>query len=281
MKAYQLIDRLASLDEAAPVEEPIVEPTEAPPTERPRTPSRRPSRDPFELPPDFEPGQMPRPKANDESEQIGAWLQATQQPIQDWEWDGHELRMLMDDGTTEVYSRQQLEEAGVFVGETAFAEGLEGEEGEEGDSLYPDPEGPDMETVDAAISAEEVPQENASGTLDMILGRTPTCGCDQGGEMPGEMGMSAVAVEGDKAEELVQAVGDLVGAIIGLVGSGAGEGEALTAAGEDTDKESDKDDEKSGDKKSDKSKKKKEKSKDKDEDKEADKKDDKDDDKDE
>lgn len=280
MKAYQLIDRLASLDEAAPVEEPIVEPTEAPPAERPRTPSRRPSRDPFELPPDFEPGQMPRPKANDESEQIGNWLKATQQPIQDWEWDGHELRMLMDDGTTEVYSRGQLEEAGVFAGETAFAESLEDEGGAEGESLYPDPVGPDMETVDAAIAAEEVPNDEAAGTLDFILGRN-SGGCECGAPAPEAAAAEIVPVEGEKAEELVQAVGDLVGAIIGLVGAGAGEGEAMVAAGEDAPKDSDKDDDKSDDKKSDKSKKKKEKSKDKDEDKESDKKEDKDDDKDE
>ena len=104
-----IIDRIASLDEAT-VAEPTVEPTEAPPTERPtERPTRRPSRSPWTMPPDMEPGQEPRPKAEDESAEIENWLEATEQPIRDWDWDGNELRLALDDGTTEVYSRGQLE----------------------------------------------------------------------------------------------------------------------------------------------------------------------------
>lgn len=241
MKAYELIDRLASLDEAATVEEPVVEP-ETIPGQEPALPSRRPSRDPFSVPPDFEPGQMPRPKAQDESGQISAWLSATQQPIQDWEWDGRELRMLMDDGSTEVYNRVQLEQSGVFDDSAAFAEALEdlgmGGEGEgDGESLYPGMEGPDQETVQAAI-ADEQPSNEAAGVLDQILGRTSSCGC-AGGEP--EMGGEMVPIEGEQADNLVQAVSDVVSAIIGLVGGEggepAGEGEAMVDAGEDEPKE--------------------------------------------
>lgn len=267
MKAYELIDRLASLDEASTVEEPVVEP-ETIPGQEPALPTRRPSRDPFSVPPDFEPGQMPRPKAQDESGQISSWLSATEQPIQDWEWNGRELRMLMDDGSTEVYNRVQLEQSGVFDDSAAFAEAMEdlADEGNGGgESLYPGMEGPDQETVQAAI-ADEQPSNEAAGVLDQILGRTSPSGGCAGGE-PGMGASEVIPIEGEQADNLVQAVSDLVSAIIGVAGGGGGEAP-------DMDKSEDKEDDKSDDKKSDKPKKAKKKSDDKKEDKEPSEKDD-------
>jgi hypothetical protein len=338
MKAHEIIDRLASLDEQTTTEEPAVDPGILPaerPTEpdRPATPRR--SNDPYELPPDFEPGQMPRPKAEDESGDIQGWLEATQQPIQDWDWDGQELRLMMDDGSTEVYSRQQLEEIGVFSGEMAFAMGeseedftgieqrakgliaqwvryalrsnidpkdkaayqewLSGQQqpthvlspqtwlgrfgraqedfqpdAENNESPYGDVEGPDPESVQAAIAAEEPPNE-AAGVLDQILGRTPSSSCASTEAEPmGDAGQ-VIPVEGEKAEELTQAVSDVVNAILGIVADVSGEEAPDDSSKKSSD--SDKDPDKRDKKKSDKSKGEKEKETDKKEDKDGDKKD--------
>lgn len=218
MKAHELIDRLASrLDEQGPVEEPVIEPGTIP--EEPEfapdaPPAPRRTRSPYELPPDFEPGQMPHPKAeNDETDSISNWLEATQQPVQDWEWDGHELRMLMDDGTTEVYSRRQLEEVGIF-GQAAFAES---EESGAFNFSPEDLESDGEETIEEnPVFGEPAPEENAAGTLDMILGRTPCSACsDTETEMAAKP--EVISVEGEKAEELTAALGDVVSAILGLV----------------------------------------------------------------
>jgi hypothetical protein len=209
MKAHQIIDRLARLDEA-PVEEPQIEPdvapTEAPPA--PSRPSTRPSSDPYELPPDFDPGQMPRPKAeDDEAAAINDWLEATQQPITDWDWDGTELRLLMQDGTTEVYTREQLDEIGIFSGEMAFAESQSG--------LFEDcGECPEDLTGEefAAAGPVDAPSGEATGVLDQILGRTP-CAAPSATTQT-----QTIQVDGEKAEELANAVTDVVQAIIGIVG---------------------------------------------------------------
>ncbi len=272
MQVHHLIDRLARLDEEAPVEEPAVEPGVAPeePTVEPSDPGRRPSRDPYELPPDFEPGGLPHPKAEAESEAIRGWLEATQQPTQDWEWDGHELRMLLDDGTTEVYGRSQLDQLGIFSGEMAFAES------EQTDN----PKGPDMFSDDQAETETEtdlVPAENgpagehpgneAAGVLDQILGRSP-CGSAPVGEIAPEP--EVIHIEGEAAEKLTAAVSNVVQAILGVVASGEAPDKASNKAS-DTDKSEDK----SKDKKSDKSKSDKDKDEDKSDDKKGDKEDDK------
>lgn len=285
MRAHQIIDRLARLDEA-PVEEPVVEPDVVPqePGVEPGEPGPRHAPDPYELPPDFEPGGLPHPKAeSEEVEAIRGWLEATQQPVQDWEWDGHELRMLMDDGTTEVYSRQQLDPLGIFDGEMAFAES------EESDNL----KGPtDMPFDDQSINdladdgapdegfppggpADEHPGDEAAGVLDQILGRTP-CGSAPVGDIAPEG--EVIHIEGDQAEKLTNAVSDVVQAILGIVSGGEVSGEE---SDKPSDKASDKDksEDKSKDKKSDKSKSDKDKDEDKSEDKKGAKDDDKEDDK--
>lgn len=221
MNAHELIDRLAALDEAAaPVEEPVTEPgIEEPQIEPDAPPAPRRGGSPYELPPDFEPGQMPRPKA--ESEAIDKWLQATQQPIQDWEWDGQHLRLLMDDGSTEVYSRRQLEQTGVFdQGELAFAESKhpigEAEDDEKNEPVTDNTEGlppmPDDDQEINDVAAGEASPAEAAGTLDMILGRTAV---SAGPPLPSEP--EVINIEGDKAEQLAQAVGDVVQAILGIV----------------------------------------------------------------
>lgn len=266
MHPRDIIERIAALDEAT-VAEPTVEPTEAPPTERPtERPSRRPSRSPWTMPPDMEPGHEPRPKAEDQSEQIESWLQATQQPVRDWDWDGNELRLALEDGTTEVYTAGQLQEIGIFDGQTAFAESEEGlpfspdSEFLDGGGEEPCGEGEAM----VAMGADEPKESDDShGTLDMILGRTPT----PAAEIGGEEAVQVVQIDGDHAEDVIDAVSDLVKAIIGAA-SGSEEGEEP----KDDDSGADK---KPKDKKEDSGKSKKEKkSKDKTEDKDEDKKDD-------
>lgn len=249
MNVRDLIDKLASMDEAT-IAEPEVDPDVAPPTERPSAPpapSRtqpRPRPNPYSVPPDFEPGQMPRPKAEDESSSIEQWLDATQQPIQDWEWNGEELNLLMDDGSTETYTRQQLDEIGVF-GQMAFGEAVEDpqtvedppenfggngmdfnpgsvEQAAEGHGMGLDADGVEHGTganldnieLDPELAKHlDIDDEGGSaGTLDTILGRT---GGDEGG-----LGDDAevVHVEGEAATELTQAVSDVVSAILGAVG---------------------------------------------------------------
>jgi hypothetical protein len=259
MKAYEIIDRLAALDEQAPVEEPQVEPAVTPdePATEPAEPGPGRSPDPYELPPDFEPGGLPHPKAEqDDTAVISAWLEATQQPIQDWEWDGNELRLLLDDGSREVYTREQLEEIGVFGGELAFAES------EETAAVEP----PTDEDEDEPVA----PPGEAAGVLDQILGRVPS-----GSASVGEIEPEVIHIEGEEAEKLTQAVSDVVQAILGIVDKEFGipaeiaEPNKASNKASDTDKKADK----SADKKPDKSKADKEKDPDKKSDKQADKKD--------
>lgn len=221
MNARDIIERLAALDEApaAPEVEPDVAPDvdpdvapSAPPA--PRTP-REPSPDPWTVPPDYEPGTFPHPKAGDESEAIEGWLEATQQPIQDWEWDGENLRLLLQDGTVETYTRQQLDEIGVF-GEMAFAESLKEDEDEgekDGDKDEGGEEGGEAESSDEPPFGKEEggePGEDAGGcpgapqddTIAAILGTAD---------------MNPEVVAGEPAQQLTQAVDQLVSAILGVV----------------------------------------------------------------
>jgi len=122
--AQFVVDRLAALDEAGglagpPVEEPPVEapPVEAPPVEAPPVEPDIDPNNPWAVPPDLAPEELPGTKAEDEDQAIESWLTATEQPARDWEWDGQRLRLLLNDGSTEVYSREQLEEIGVFGAE--------------------------------------------------------------------------------------------------------------------------------------------------------------------
>lgn len=265
MNARDIIDRLAALDEAT-VAEPEVEPDvtpaepQAPPA--PSRPRREPAPDPWSVPPDFEPGQMPHPKSEDDTESIQNWLEATQQPIQDWEWDGENLNLLMDDGSTETYTRQQLDEIGVFG--MAFAESKEDDEhGDESETGAPTGLDGDFEVPDGleqSLEAGGEPAENANGTLDAILGRTPAEAAPGG-----ERETMVAHVEGEAAAELTQAVSGVVSAILGVVDQALGgegeEGEHHSDYQQFYDKEKDK----PGDKKEDKEKKEPEKPKDSDE----------------
>jgi hypothetical protein len=263
MNVRDLIDKLASMDEAT-IAEPEVDPDVAPPAERPAAPPARPQPrprpNPYSVPPDFEPDQMPRPKAQDESSSIEEWLEATQQPIQDWEWNGQELNLLMDDGSTETYTRQQLDEIGVF-GQSAFAEAVEdpqtvedppedfGSNGMEFDPAAVEQaaegHGLDMPGEQGDLDPElakhlDIDDEgDAEGTLDTILGRT-------GGE-EGESGLGdeaeVIQVSGEAGSELTQAVSDVVSAILGAVGQ-ALTGEAPKGGEEGGDEGEDKGEEK-------------------------------------
>jgi hypothetical protein len=274
------------MDEALPAEpevDPDVMPAEpsAPPAPSRPAPRRRP--DPFTVPPDFEPGQMPRPKAEDETGSIEAWLEATQQPITDWEWNGEELRLLMQDGSTETYTRQQLDEIGV-LGQMSFAEAVEDPQevqpppenmGEE--PSMPDFDGDDGLDMDPELAQHlEIGDEDGAGTLDTILGRNCAGGAPEGGR-EGEAEV-VINLDPEASQELTQAVSDVVAAILGTVGQAlGGEGgeapEGDKSSDKDADKKPDKKKKKDGEK-DDKSKEKGEKSKDKEADKEADKKDD-------
>lgn len=301
MKPHILIDRLAALDEAEIAEPEVAPGVDEPATEPQRAPSRAPRRDPFELPPDFEePDKLPHPKSEgDESESIRAWLEATQQPIQDWDWDGTKLSLMLDDGSTEIYDRRQLEELGIFdTGqEMAFAESryftmeevraagenfmkenpnLVGPDGGTGAMLDNEPDLGELgrflddENAPESMSGEDLSQaepigDDATGTLDMILGRTPCSGASVAA------GPEVIELDGDAAEEIGTAVGDLVGAILGVVGGKGGGNEPEKK----DDSKADKKDDKEGSKKKDKPKKEKEKSDDKDDDKNDDKDDDK------
>jgi len=196
--ARDIINRLAALDEATVAEpevEPDVIPAEPAAPPAPSQPRPTPRHDPYTFPPDWdEPGQMPRPKAEDDTESIEGWLQATRQPITDWEWDGQELRLLMNDGSTEVYTHQQLSDIGVLNGEMAFAESQVSEE------------------CECEHEHEEGAPDEATGVLDAILGRAPCPSSPQAEEM--------VQIEGEPAEKLAQAVSDVVTAILGIVDQG-------------------------------------------------------------
>jgi hypothetical protein len=266
MHASEIISRL--LGEATTVE-PEVEPSVAPPETSP-PPARRsapaPTRDPWSVPPDWEPGPMPRPRAEDESGAIESWLQATQQPIEDWEWDGENLRLLLDDGSTEAYSRAQLDEIGIF-GQQSFAESEEPsfvtDQGQgTGAMLSPMELSPELSQH---LEIDGPGEEDATGTIDALLGRT-----SGGNEPAGSLGQEEVIqVEGEPAEQLTQAVSDVVSAILGVVQTASG-GE-VPAIGDESGAESEPDDE--GDNKPPKKKKdgkKEEKSKKDDDDKEDD-----------
>lgn len=213
MNAREIIERLAALDEAPVAEpetapdiaEPEVEPS-APPA--PSRPSREPSPDPWTVPPDYEPGEFPHPKAGDDTEAIQSWLDATQQPIQDWEWDGQMLKLLMLDGSVESYTREQLDEIGV-LGQMAFAEGLEDFKGESDDD-EPKGEADDAEPKGEDDDAPECPSEGADG---------PPGGEDIIGGILGTAapGPDVEVVQGGPAEKLTQAVDDVVQAILGVV----------------------------------------------------------------
>jgi hypothetical protein len=168
------------------------------------------------VPPDWEPGTFPRPKAEDESEAIESWLEATQQPIQDWEWDGSNLRLLLDDGSVETYTREQLDEIGVF-GQMAFAEGIQedddhkgDEKGEEDEEDREDKEGEESRSGEGpgesgfSFDGEAGPAEPVDSTISGILG-------NESGE--GEIEV----IQGEPANQLTQAVDNLVQAILGVV----------------------------------------------------------------
>jgi hypothetical protein len=200
MKAHQIIDCLARLDEAAPVEEPVVEPDVKPDVEpaEPVVPTRRPERrpSPFEYPPDWEPGHAPNPKADTlEAQQVKEWLEMTEQPVEDWDWDGSQLRLRLENGSTEVYSRNQLNQAGVF---SAFSESEEEIEIENEEPLA-------IEEISACPCAEP---DKAAGTLDMILGRT---------ECPShsEPGPTVIELDGKQSTKLMTAIDDVISAILG------------------------------------------------------------------
>ncbi len=259
MNVRDLIDKLASMDEAT-IAEPEVDPDVAPPAERPAAPpapsrpQTRPRPNPYSVPPDFEPGQMPRPKAQDESSSIEEWLEATQQPIQDWEWNGQELNLLMDDGSTETYTRQQLDEIGVF-GQTAFAEAVEDPQtvedppedfGSTGMEFNPasveqaaEGHGLDMPGEEGELDPElakhlDIDDEGggAEGTLDTILGRSGGGGAGLGDEA------EVIQVSGEAGNELTQAVSDVVSAILGAVGQAlTGEAPEGSEEGEESEDE--------------------------------------------
>ncbi len=163
---------------------------------------------------------MPRPKSGDETESIQSWLEATQQPIQDWEWNGQELSLLMDDGSTETYTRQQLDEIGVF-GEMGFAESLEDENFDpqaveaaaEGQDEPMGPPEPSSE-LDPEM-AQHLEMDDAGGTLDTILGRNDV-GVGAGGE-PGEPEVTSASVVIEvPPEDAAQTVSDIISAILGV-----------------------------------------------------------------
>lgn len=240
MNAREIIERLAALSEAPVAEpetapdiaEPEVEPS-APPA--PSRPSREPSPDPWTVPPDYEPGEFPHPKAGDDTEAIQSWLDATQQPIQDWEWDGQMLRLLMLDGSVESYTREQLDEIGV-LGQMAFAEGVEDFKGESDDD-EPKGEADDAEPSGEADDAPECPAEGADGPPDVDLGGEDIIGSILGTATPGP---DVELVQDEPAAKLAQAVDDVVQAILGVVSQGAevggappgAPGEGDSAAGE-------------------------------------------------
>lgn len=247
MNAREIIDKLARLDEQSPVEEPVVEPgvePAEPDFPEPTEPTRRPGRrsNPYEMPPDFDPAVMPRPKAEeiDDVEAIESWLEATQQPIDDWDYDGNELRLHMLDGTVEVYSRGQLEQAGVFADESALAMAESMAEDDFGET--PEPiEGEEVvvdgppEDVEAFLSNAD--HDEAAGVLDQLLGRS--CPNNEPAEdIEGEE--TVIHVDGEEAEELGQAVTDVVQAIIGIVKGAEGEEGESATSDEDEGKEQDK-----------------------------------------
>jgi hypothetical protein len=269
MNAHEIIDRLARMDEA--FEQPTVEPGTIPeePTTQPDFepgPDRSPG--PYELPPDFDPDAMPHPKAGDdnESETIRNWLEVTQQPVKDWDWDGEKLQMMLDDGSIETYSRQELDQAGVFGGEMAFAESTEDEDEDDADDDEGDKN--DFGPENCPTCPDEPSGDEATGVLDQILGRCPCAsepsltlgcgpGCDSSAEFGGEgaPGSEVIEIEGTEAEKLNTAITDVVSAILGIVGGKSVTGEAPPEGEEEKEEPPKSKKSKSKDKKKDKAKK--------------------------
>jgi hypothetical protein len=165
------------------------------------------------VPPDYEPGTFPRPKAEDESESIESWLEVTQQPIRDWEWDGNHLRLIMLDGSVETYTRDQLSEFGVFdSGESqAFAESQDDDDDDAGQA-----EAEEDDTEDEEGAAES-PFGDEGESLD-------SCPCPAGAPSGPDSTIQSIlggedtqVITGEPAERLASAVSDVVSAIIGLV----------------------------------------------------------------
>lgn len=223
MNARQIIDRLAALDEASPapdIAEPEVDPGIAPPQREPdRDPGVDPN-DPWGVPPDFDPETFPPGKAEDDEGAIESWLQTTQQPVRDWQWDGQVLKLLLNDGTVESYSREQLDAAGVF-GEMSFAESVQEAEDEEKED-----EGEEKEEEESAEGEDDKPEE---GHEEPDGDEAPPFGGENedgpellgGGDdvqgILGNEGGEAIEVQGPPAEQLAQALGDVVQAILGIV----------------------------------------------------------------
>ena len=280
MNAREIIERIDRLNEA-PVEEPEidpgiaepdVEPSAPPAPSRPR-PGREPRPGPFTVPPDYTPGTFPHPKSGDDGEEIEAWLEATQQPVQDWEWDGENLRLLLDDGTIETYTRQQLDEIGVF-GSMAFAEALEIPPFGGAKSGYFNTDEVEQAGNDFLAAGGEGGLEDMGGEAEPSEGEFG----DLGG--PGEPGLAGeegepddtilqgilggastaepIEVTGEPAEQLGQAVSDVVAAILGIIQQTGGS-EAETGGESEPKSDSEKSDKKpkakkDGDKKDDKKK---------------------------
>ena len=51
-----------------------------------------------------------------ELDAIRSWLKGTTEAYDDWDWDGSELVLFEDDEPIERYSKEDLEEEGVFDG---------------------------------------------------------------------------------------------------------------------------------------------------------------------
>ena len=180
---------------------------------------------------------MPKPKAEDDSdtEAIEQWLAVTQQPMADWDWNGQELRLQMTDGSTETYTRQQLEQAGVF-GEMSFAESQEDDkDDDEGKN-----EGDGSEGAFGGDDEGEGSKEEGEDKLITLDGGTMTPGetCSSGQDMtirgilgvtPGEGGDAGAEPEAP-AERLAHALDDVVSAILGVVSDATG-GQPAQGAG--------------------------------------------------
>jgi hypothetical protein len=179
---------------------------------------------------------------DDDMVAIRDWLSATQQPMKDWEWDGENLRVLLDDGSVETYDRQQLDKAGVFGGSDAmaFAESKEEaeDEAEEEAEIESSLDNEEEETEEEEEEETEREEKFAikdqdegdefsvtSGPSsfepsDPVSGPEGCSGLDA--TMCGIMGVEGSpeeAPEADPAEKLTQAISDMAQAIMGLVGT--------------------------------------------------------------
>ena len=244
VNARDIIERLAQLDESPGVETaptPTTLPNLPKPTTRPGTtpaprPNPRPHRphDPYENPKVDAP---PKARNNDEITAISEWLAVTEQPMQDWEWDGSNLRILMKDGSVETYDRAQLEDAGVFA--SSFSESVEDDEENESDE-----ENKIEDELDSEDDESEEEQEEETSIRDQepgeefevtpgpsnIVPLTPGTGANAcsglDATMCGILGMDATTgIEGEDPspeQKLSQAVSDMAQAIIGIVGGDTG-----------------------------------------------------------